>query len=401
MNTLKVSQVNTYIKALIDASEPLRSIYVEGEISNFKHHHPSGHMYFTLKDDKSQLKAVIFASSAYRLRFRPENGMSVICRGRITVYEKSGEYQLYAEDMQPVGLGALNLAFEQLKEKLFKEGVCDPSLKKPLPAYPQKIGVVTSGIGAAVQDIKNITARRYPLAELVIVPTAVQGDKAAPDIVSSIQLLDSRGDIDVIIVGRGGGSIEDLWAFNTEEVARAVIACKTPVVSAVGHESDFTICDFVADLRAPTPSAAAELVCPDINVQLNRIRSLQYTAELYIKSFIDENSQRLSEICDFSPLADGDALVKPFSDRLSELENKLNMFFTQKSEVEFHKFSALAGKLNALSPLAVLERGFAVAKQNGNVISSVADADTKKKLTVALSDGELMCDISEVIKYEQ
>lgn len=401
MNTLKVSQVNTYIKALIDASEPLRSIYVEGEISNFKHHQPSGHMYFTLKDDKSQLKAVIFASSAYRLRFRPENGMSVICRGRITVYEKSGEYQLYAEDMQPVGLGALNLAFEQLKEKLFKEGVCDPSLKKPLPAYPQKIGVVTSGIGAAVQDIKNITARRYPLAELVIVPTAVQGDKAAPDIVSSIQLLDSRGDIDVIIVGRGGGSIEDLWAFNTEEVARAVIACKTPVVSAVGHESDFTICDFVADLRAPTPSAAAELVCPDINVQLNRIRSLQYTAELYIKSFIDENSQRLSEICDFSPLADGDALVKPFSDRLSELENKLNMFFTQKSEVEFHKFSALAGKLNALSPLAVLERGFAVAKQNGNVISSVADADTKKKLTVALSDGELMCDISEVIKYEQ
>lgn len=401
MNTLKVSQVNTYIKALIDASEPLRSIYVEGEISNFKHHQPSGHMYFTLKDDKSQLKAVIFASSACRLRFRPENGMSVICRGRITVYEKSGEYQLYAEDMQPVGLGALNLAFEQLKEKLFKEGVCDPSLKKPLPAYPQKIGVVTSGIGAAVQDIKNITARRYPLAELVIVSTVVQGDKAAPDIVSSIQLLDSRGDIDVIIVGRGGGSIEDLWAFNTEEVARAVIACKTPVVSAVGHESDFTICDFVADLRAPTPSAAAELVCPDINVQLNRIRSLQYTAELYIKSFIDENSQRLSEICDFSPLADGDALVKPFSDRLSELENKLNMFFTQKSEVEFHKFSALAGKLNALSPLAVLERGFAVAKQNGNVISSVADADTKKKLTVALSDGELMCNISEVIKYEQ
>lgn len=355
MNTLKVSQVNTYIKALIDASEPLGSIYVEGEISNFKHYQPSGHMYFTLKDDKSQLKAVIFASSAYRLRFRPENGMSVICRGRITVYEKSGEYQLYAEDMQPVGLGALNLAFEQLKEKLFKEGVCDPSLKKPLPAYPQKIGVVTSGIGAAVQDIKNITARRYPIAELVIVPTAVQGDKAAPDIVSSIQLLDSRGDIDVIIVGRGGGSIEDLWAFNTEEVARAVIACKTPVVSAVGHESDFTICDFVADLRAPTPSAAAELVCPDINVQLNRIRSLQYTAELYIKSFIDENSQRLSEICDFSPLADGDALVKPFSDRLSELENKLNMFFTQKSEVEFTSFPPLLESLTHLVRLLFLK----------------------------------------------
>lgn len=401
MNTLKVSQVNTYIKALLDASEPLRSIYVEGEISNFKHYQPSGHMYFTLKDDKSQLKAVMFSSSAYKLRFRPENGMSVICRGRISVYEKSGEYQLYAEDMQPVGLGALNLAFEQLKEKLFKEGVCDPKLKKSLPEYPQKIGVVTSGIGAAVQDIKNITARRYPLAELVIVPTVVQGDKAAPDIVRSIQLLDSRGDIDVIIVGRGGGSIEDLWAFNTEEVARAVIACNTPIVSAVGHESDFTICDFVADLRAPTPSAAAELVCPDINVQLNRIRSLQYTAELYIKAYVDENSQRLSEICDFSPLADGEALIKPFLDRLSELKEKMNMFFTQKAEVEFHKFSALAGKLNALSPLAVLERGFAVAKQNGNVISSVSDADVKKELVVSFSDGELKCNITEVVNYEQ
>lgn len=401
MNTLKVSQVNTYIKALLDASEPLRSIYVEGEISNFKHYQPSGHMYFTLKDDKSQLKAVMFSSSAYRLRFRPENGMSVICRGRISVYEKSGEYQLYAEDMQPVGLGALNLAFEQLKEKLFKEGVCDPSVKKKLPEYPQKIGVVTSGIGAAVQDIKNITARRYSLAELVIVPTVVQGEKAAPDIVNSIQLLDSRGDIDVIIVGRGGGSIEDLWAFNTEEVARAIIACKTPVVSAVGHESDFTICDFVADLRAPTPSAAAELVCPDINVQLNRIRSLQYTAELYIKSYIDENSQRLSEICDFSPLADGEALLKPFSDRLSDLNDRLNMFFKQKAEVEFHKFSALAGRLNALSPLAVLERGFAVAKQGEKVISSAFGADIKSELTVAFSDGELKCNITEVIKYEQ
>lgn len=401
MNTLKVSQVNTYIKALLDASEPLRSIYVEGEISNFKHYQPSGHMYFTLKDDKSQLKAVMFSSSAYKLRFRPENGMSVICRGRISVYEKSGEYQLYAEDMQPVGLGALNLAFEQLKEKLFKEGVCDPELKKSLPEYPQKIGVVTSGIGAAVQDIKNITARRYPLAELVIVPTVVQGDKAAPDIVRSIQMLDSRGDIDVIIVGRGGGSIEDLWAFNTEEVARAVIACNTPIVSAVGHESDFTICDFVADLRAPTPSAAAELVCPDINVQLNRIRSLQYTAELYIKSYVDENSQRLSEICDFSPLADGEALIKPFLDRLSELKEKMNMFFAQKAEVEFHKFSTLAGKLNALSPLAVLERGFAVAKQNGNVISSVSDADVKKELAVSFLDGELKCNITEVVNYEQ
>ncbi len=401
MNTLKVSQVNTYIKALLDGSEPLQNIYVEGEISNFKHYQPSGHMYFTLKDEKSQLKCVMFSSNAYRIRFRPENGMCVICRGRISAYEKSGEYQLYAEDMQPVGAGALNLAFEQLKKKLFDEGVCDKSRKKPLPEYPQKIGVVTSGVGAAVQDIKNITSRRYPLAELVIVPTAVQGEKAAPEIVESIKLLDSRGDIDVMIVGRGGGSIEDLWAFNTEEVARAVIACNTPVVSAVGHESDFTICDFVADLRAPTPSAAAELICPDINVLFNHVRSLQYTAQLYIQALIDDRSQHLSELTAFSPLANGEELLNAYKDRLSDLKNRLGSSFTNRAEIEFHRFSALLGKLNALSPLAVMERGFAVAKQGESVVTRAAQADTEKELTVAFEDGELNCKISGVRLYEQ
>lgn len=401
MNTLKVSQVNTYIKALLDGSEPLQNIYVEGEISNFKHYQPSGHMYFTLKDEKSQLKCVMFSSNAYRIRFRPENGMCVICRGRISAYEKSGEYQLYAEDMQPVGAGALNLAFEQLKKKLFDEGVCDKSRKKPIPEYPQKIGVVTSGVGAAVQDIKNITSRRYPLAELVIVPTAVQGEKAAPEIVESIKLLDSRGDIDVMIVGRGGGSIEDLWAFNTEEVARAVIACNTPVVSAVGHESDFTICDFVADLRAPTPSAAAELICPDINVLFNHVRSLQYTAQLYIQALIDDRSQHLSELTAFSPLANGEELLNAYKDRLSDLKNRLGSSFTNRAEIEFHRFSALLGKLNALSPLAVMERGFAVAKQGESVVARAAQADTKKELTVAFEDGELNCKISGVRLYEQ
>ena len=401
MNKLKVSQVNTYIKALLDGSEPLQNIYVEGEISNFKHYQPSGHMYFTLKDEKSQLKCVMFSSNAYRIRFRPENGMCVICRGRISAYEKSGEYQLYAEDMQPVGAGALNLAFEQLKKKLFDEGVCDKSRKKPLPEYPQKIGVVTSGVGAAVQDIKNITSRRYPLAELVIVPTAVQGEKAAPEIVESIKLLDSRGDIDVMIVGRGGGSIEDLWAFNTEEVARAVIACNTPVVSAVGHESDFTICDFVADLRAPTPSAAAELICPDINVLFNHVRSLQYTAQLYIQALIDDRSQHLSELTAFSPLANGEELLNAYKDRLSDLKNRLGSSFTNRAEIEFHRFSALLGKLNALSPLAVMERGFAVAKQGESVVARAAQADTEKELTVAFEDGELNCKISGVRLYEQ
>ncbi len=401
MNPLTVTQVNTYIKALLDGSEPLRNIYITGEISNFKHYYSSGHMYFTLKDASSQLKAVMFSSYASRLKFEPENGMKVICRGRISVYEKNGDYQLYAEDMQPDGLGALSLAYEKLKEKLFKEGVCSDEIKKPLPPFPQRIGVVTSNIGAAVQDIKNITARRYPLAELVIVPTVVQGEKAAPDIVSSISLLDSLGDIDVIIVGRGGGSVEDLWAFNTEEVARAVIACKTPIVSAVGHESDFTICDYVADLRAPTPSAAAEIVCPDINTLYIHIRSLKYTAELYITSSIDAQLQNLSEITEHGVLADPNVMLSAHTDRIENFGKRLNTAFTQRAELEFHRFSGIAGKLNALSPLAVMSRGYAVARRNGRAVGSMDDLSAGDRLTVSFSDGEADCDVCEVRKYEK
>lgn len=401
MNPLTVTQVNTYIKALLDGSEPLRNIYITGEISNFKHYYSSGHFYFTLKDESSQLKAVMFSSYASRLRFEPENGMKVICRGRISVYEKNGDYQLYAEDMQPDGLGALSLMYEKLKEKLFSEGVCSDELKKPLPAYPQRIGVVTSNIGAAVQDIKNITARRYPLAELVIVPTVVQGEKAAPDIVRSISLLDSLGDIDVIIVGRGGGSVEDLWAFNTEEVARAVIACKTPVVSAVGHESDFTICDYVADLRAPTPSAAAEIVCPDMNTLFTHIRSLRYTAELYITSYIDSRMQSLSEITEHGVLSDPDSLLTPQSERIAELFGRMKSAFTQSAELEFHRFSGLSGKLDALSPLAVMSRGYAVAKIGEKAVGSAAELSMKDKLTVSFYDGEADCNVCEVRKYEE
>ena len=398
-NVYSVGQVNAYIKNMFAQDFMLRQISVSGEISNCKYH-SSGHIYFTLKDSSGTIQAVMFAGNRRGLTFHMKEGDNVVVTGSIEVYERDGKYQLYAREITLAGAGDLYLKYEALKKELEEMGMFAKEYKQDIPKYAKTIGIVTAPTGAAVRDINNIAQRRNPYVQLILYPALVQGEGAAQSIVNGIHAMEQLHP-DLLIVGRGGGSIEDLWAFNTEEVARAVIACKTPVVSAVGHESDFTICDFVADLRAPTPSAAAELVCPDINVQLNRIRSLQYTAELYIKSFIDENSQRLSEICDFSPLADGDALVKPFSDRLSELENKLNMFFTQKSEVEFHKFSALAGKLNALSPLAVLERGFAVAKQNGNVISSVADADTKKKLTVALSDGELMCDISEVIKYEQ
>lgn len=398
MNVITVSQLNKYIKALLDGSMPLRNIYISGEISNFKYYYASGHMYFTLKDEKSQLKAVMFASNAERIKFQPENGMRVICSGRISAYEKNGEYQLYADDMQPDGIGALNLAFEQLKEKLFKEGVCSDEIKKPLPAYPKKIGVVTSDIGAAVEDIKNITARRYPLAEIVIVPTLVQGDRAAADIVSSIKLLDEMQDIDVIIAGRGGGSLEDLWAFNTEAVARAVIACKTPVVSAVGHETDTTICDFVSDLRAPTPSAAAELVCPDINSLISDIEQIKCSLNNSINYIIESNFQSVAELAQSPVLENYETLINAYSENIEVLKTRLNDSVLYINENKSLRLSALAGKLNALSPLAVLARGYAVAQKNCEIVKSVSQIKKNDKITLALQDGMASCTVDEVIE---
>lgn len=396
MNVISVSQLNMYIKALIDESAPLKSIYVSGEVSNFTHYYRSGHMYFTLKDDKSQIKAVMFASYAGRLRFMPENGMKVICRARVSVYEKNGEYQLYAEDMQPDGVGALNLAFEQLKDKLYKEGAFSDDIKKTLPLYPKKIGVATSNIGAAVEDIKNITGRRYPLAELVIVPTIVQGDSACADIVKSLKLLDSMPDVDVIIVGRGGGSIEDLWAFNTEEVARAVIACRTPVVSAVGHETDFTICDFVADLRAPTPSAAAELVCPDVSVLLNYSQEIRKRLDFYINSIIENESIKLDELTESEYLTDYVKVLSAFEDNCSVLSDRLNDAFGYIVENKGFSFGILAEKLNALSPLAVIARGYSICRKKEKILKSIKDICEDDMINIIMNGGEAVCKVTEV-----
>lgn len=398
MNVITVSQVNTYIKALLDESIPLRAVYICGEISNFTHYYRSGHMYFTLKDEKSQIKAVMFASYAERIKFKPENGMKVICCGRISVYEKNGEYQLYAEDMQPDGVGALNLAYEQLKEKLFKEGVCDDEIKKPLPSFPRKIGVATSNIGAAVEDIKNITNRRYPLAELVIVPTIVQGDYAPADIVKSVKMLDSMPDIDVIILGRGGGSIEDLWAFNTEEVARTVIACSTPIVSAVGHETDFTICDFVSDLRAPTPSAAAELVCPDINSLADYTASLKNALEFHINSIIEKNMQLVDDLAAAPVLADYNSLIASFEENVNVLRERINEAVINDIKLKGSDLSAVVGRLDALSPLRILSSGYCAAQKNGNIIKTVADTAVDDEITLIFNDGKVICTVNEVVE---
>lgn len=401
MNVLTVTQINTFIKAIFAERQELRNIYISGEISNFTHYYRSGHMYFTLKDENAQIKAVMFSSYASRLKFQPENGMKVICRGYISVYEKSGEYQLYVDDMQPDGLGALNMAYEQLKAKLFAEGVCSDEVKKPLPRYPLKIGVVTSDIGAAVEDIKNITARRWPIAELVIVPTLVQGANAAPDIIKSISCLEKYGDIDVIIVGRGGGSVEDLWAFNTESVARAVIDCKIPIVSAVGHESDFTICDFVADLRAPTPSAAAEIICPDINVEISRCENAKVMIERLVNDKIDEEMQFVSDLTETSVLASSENFLKEHCDYIKDLRTRLKDSFDNVFGIYENRFAVLLGKLNALSPLAVMERGYSVAKTAGGaIIKSASQIAVNDNINIEFANGSAVCSVCEVNEIE-
>ena len=400
MNVLTVTQINTFIKAIFAERQELRNVYISGEISNFTHYYRSGHMYFTLKDENAQIKAVMFSSYASRLKFQPENGMKVICRGYISVYEKSGEYQLY-DDMQPDGLGALNMAYEQLKAKLFAEGVCSDEVKKPLPRYPLKIGVVTSDIGAAVEDIKNITARRWPVAELVIVPTLVQGANAAPDIIKSISCLEKYGDIDVIIVGRGGGSVEDLWAFNTESVARAVIDCKIPIVSAVGHESDFTICDFVADLRAPTPSAAAEIICPDINVEISRCENAKVMIERLVNDKIDGEMQFVSDLTETSVLASSENFLKEHGDYIKDLRTRLKDSFDNVFGVYENRFAVLLGKLNALSPLAVMERGYSVAKTAGGaIIKSASQIAVNDNINIEFANGSAVCSVCEVNEIE-
>ena len=399
MNVITVTQLNTYIKAIIDENPVLRTVYVVGEISNFKHYYKSGHMYFSLKDENCQFKAVMFSSYASRLKFSPDNGMRVICRGRISVYDKDGQYQLYVEDMQPDGMGALHLAFEQLKEKLAEEGLFDQSLKKPIPKYPAKIGVVTSNMGAAVEDIKNITKRRYPIAELVIVPTVVQGDLASGDICASVRFLDSLGDIDVIIVGRGGGSLEDLWAFNTEAVARAVFECKTPVISAVGHETDFTICDFVADLRAETPSAAAEKAVPDINTVYDFIIGAQSRMASLIKNKIDNEFQRLDSIqCD-SILGNTDDYFQSKYGVLECIEGKLKDAFSDCINAKCRMLEKIVAKLDALSPLAVLSRGYLIAEgRDKKFVRSVNDIEIGDEILLKFADGGAKCSVSEVCK---
>lgn len=394
---LSVSQLNRYIKMNFDADENLANIFISGEISNFTNHYRTGHLYFTLKDDSAAVRAVMFNSSAKRLKFMPEDGMKVIARGRVSVYEASGQYQLYVDDMQPDGVGALNLAYEQLKEKLQKEGFFSEHHKKPLPPYPEKVGVITSPTGAAVRDIINVLGRRFPYAEIVFCPVLVQGEGAHLQLTDAVNLFNSERAADVIIIGRGGGSIEDLWEFNDEGLARAVYNSDIPVISAVGHETDFTICDFVADMRAPTPSAAAELAVPDANELQYALSALKNRMFLNVSSGIADRRSRLEYLTSKGALKSPDEMLSNRSQRLDTAFSKMLSSYENRIGGKKVEFISAATALSKLDPMSVLMRGFAfVSDKNGkNVYSSQALAKGDK-INVRFHDGSAACEVKEI-----
>ena len=390
---LSVTQLNTYIKSIIDGDSLLRSLYVVGEISNFTNHYRTGHFYLTLKDENCAVKAVMFASANRRLKFMPENGMKVIVRGRVSVFERDGQYQLYIDDMQPDGLGALNLAFEQLKNRLAQEGLFDERFKKPIPQRCTRIGVVTSATGAVIQDIRNVISRRYPLAEIILAPVQVQGASAAPQIADAIERFNSGDYADVLIVGRGGGSLEDLWAFNEEIVARAVFKSRIPIISAVGHETDFTICDFVADLRAPTPSAAAELAVPDIREDIAFVQTVVYECEATLLQRVNDEKERLEMIKERLRYRSPSMLIDQKIQTVDTLMTSALLSVQRKLDSETARLSSTAARLDALSPLKVMARGYSIVTKDEKVVASSKALKKGDRITVGFSDGERKCEV--------
>lgn len=392
-NIFSVSQLNSYIKRILDNDILLSGIWIKGEISNFKHH-SSGHMYMTLKDEQSAVRAVMFKGATFNLKFRPEDGMKVLVFGRVSVFESAGQYQVYIEAMQPDGVGALYIAFEQLKSKLEQEGLFSEAHKKEIPSFPEKIAVVTSPTGAAIQDILNVLGRRYPYANVVVCPVLVQGDGAAEQIANAINYVNEKNLADVMIVGRGGGSIEDLWAFNEEVCARAIYSSEIPVISAVGHETDFTIADFVADMRAPTPSAAAELAVPSM-AELSAFiigasSRMMYAAQNYIE-------HKRADIKHIQSRISFDGVLNSYNQKRLTIDHKLKCI-EQGAERVFNKaktdFAKNVAKLHALSPLAVLGRGFTVTKTASGKTADFSEIKAGDTIITAFKDGEVKSVVS-------
>lgn len=441
---LTVKALTKYIKRKFDADTHLRDVYVKGELSNVKVH-SSGHIYFTLKDESARLTSVMFAMNARGLKFVPESGMNVLVRGDINVFEAAGQYQLYASSIQPDGIGELFLAFEQLKKKLEQEGLFHPSRKKQLPAFPKKIGVVTSKTGAAIRDILTTLERRYPISEVLVFPSIVQGPQAAPSIVKSIREANALGDIDVMIVGRGGGSIEDLWAFNEEIVARAIAESEIPIISAVGHETDTTIADFVSDLRAPTPTAAAEMAVPSKENLMKNILSYQSASLHFVTKRLADEKNRYRRAITSPVMATPEKLYRPFIERYIRAEQQLHKevkrisqeknrnFFqlenrfkqlspqklitiqsktlqtstnqlTQAMIASFEKnrqqFTGSLRTLQALNPLKIMDRGYSITYKEGILVKSVEDVQQGDSIFVTLSDGQIEATVQQAVSKE-
>jgi len=391
---LSVTQLNEYLKMVIEGDRVLSNVFVRGEISNFKLY-SSGHAYFTLKDEAGQLKSVMFRSYFSRLAFLPEDGMRVIAHGRVSVYETNGQYQLYVDDLQPDGAGSLAMCFEQLKRKLAAEGLFDESRKRPLPPMPKRIGVITSPSGAAVHDIINVLGRRFPATEMILYPSEVQGAQAPAQLISGVEFFSMTGLVDVIILGRGGGSAEDLWAFNDEYLARAVASCAVPVISAVGHESDFTICDFVADRRAPTPSAAAELAVPDMEEILRGLASVRTGLQTSMQKLIAQERRILNQMTQSRVFRRPEQILDNFRMRLDEREADLNRAVEQTLMLKRQSTASVAGKLQALNPLSILSRGYATISRDGVSITSVKQINNNDTLDIRMADGSVCATVSQ------
>ncbi len=382
-----VSQINGYIKKILDSNIILNDIWIKGEISNFKLHY-SGHMYITLKDEGGVLKAVMFKSAAGNLSFKPEDGMKVLARGRISVYEAGGSYQLYITEMIPDGVGELYIAFEQLKKRLEEEGLFKEEHKKPIPQFPERVGVITAATGAAVRDIINVITRRYPHVEIILYPSLVQGAEAAENIQKGISYFNEHNLVDVIIAGRGGGSIEDLWAFNEEIVARSIFASEIPVISAVGHETDFTIADFVADLRAPTPSAAAEIAVPSQLELISRVMVDKSRITNAIIKRLESERKNLESLRLKNPK---DSIMDSYQ-RVDNLYKQIEKNYMLKVSEAREKLGSIASKLDAMSPLKVMARGYAIPMDfDGNVIRSKKELTPGMEFNLKLSDGDKEC----------
>lgn len=390
---LTVSALTRYIKYKIDTDENLQTIFIKGEISNFKAH-STGHLYFSIKDDSSKINAIMFSTNAKKLNFTPIDGTKVLIAGRISVYESTGNYQVYVNEMIEDGVGNLYIAFEKLKKQLAEEGLFDEKYKKKIPKYPEKIGVVTANTGAAIKDILSTIKRRYPIAQVILFPSLVQGDNAKDDIVKNIKLANNY-DLDVLIVGRGGGSIEDLWPFNEEVVARAIFDSKIPIISAVGHEVDYTIADFVADLRAPTPTGAAEMAVPNLVDLVKHIEQFKIRLNESILKQYNVNKIYLESLKNSYVLKNPLVLYENKKQKIDLMNEKLNSIINIKLENKKIKIDNLIDKLNLVNPLNVLKRGYALPYKDNKIVS-INDINKNDDLTIKLHNGKIEVNVKEV-----